>query len=176
MVNPSPLTIVRYPDPVLSQRAAPIEDIDQEVRDLASNMVQLMYEADGVGLAAPQVGVSKRLFVADPRQSESLEPLIFINPEITAEGERDVAEEGCLSIPEIRLMVPRPIRAKIRAQDLDGEWFEMETDEFPARVWQHEFDHLEGRLIVDRMTPRERLVHRKALKAMREAYELERMD
>lgn len=172
-MTPSPLTIVRYPDPVLGRRASPISVIDEEVRALAGRMIELMYGADGVGLAAPQVGVSKRLFVADPRLSESPDPVVFINPEISVEGEQDIAEEGCLSIPEIRLMVTRPVRARIRAQDLDGDWFELEADEFPARVWQHEFDHLEGRLIIDRMTPRERLVHRRALKALRETYDLD---
>ena len=172
MVSPSPLTIVRYPDPVLGRPAAVIEDIDDEVRDLATRMIDLMYEADGVGLAAPQVGVSQRLFVADPRLSEQAEPTVFINPEITTDGPRTPAEEGCLSIPEIRLMVDRPVRARIRAQDLEGDWFELESDDFPARVWQHEFDHLEGRLIIDRMTPKDRLVHRRALKALRQDHEL----
>ncbi len=162
---------MRYPDPILSRRAVPVGEIDDEVRDLAARMVELMYDADGVGLAAPQVGVSKRLFVADPRLSETPAPQVFINPEIVAEGDADVAEEGCLSIPEIRLMVRRPTSVRIRARGLDGEWFELEDDDFPGRVWQHEFDHLEGRLIIDRMTPRDRLVHRRALKALREAYD-----
>ena len=101
----------------------------------------------------------------------SLVPVVFINPELELGGTLEPFEEGCLSIPEVRVMVRRPNVVKIRAFDLDGHAFELEDDDFPARVWQHEFDHLEGVLITDRMSPRDRLAHRKRLKGMREDFE-----
>ena len=169
---PAPSLIIhRYPDPVLARRADPVGTVDDEIRELAAAMIEKMYEADGVGLAAPQVGISRRLFVADPRRTEEPEPLVFIDPELRLEGDLVPFEEGCLSIPEVRVTVRRPAVATIVATDLAGERFELTDDDFAARVWQHEFDHLEGVLITDRMSPRDRLAHRRRLKAMREEFE-----
>lgn len=166
-----PLQIVRYPHPVLARKAAPVGDVDEQVRLLAARMIESMYEAEGVGLAAPQIGESIRLFVADPRESETPEPTVFIDPVLELSGELLPFEEGCLSIPDIRVTVRRPAVVQITATNLDGERFTLENDDFAARVWQHEFDHLDGVLIVDRMSPRDRLVHRRALKEMRAAFE-----
>ena len=173
LVSAPSLIIHRYPHPVLGRRADPVGKVDDEIRELAAAMIEKMYEADGVGLAAPQVGISRRLFVVDVRRSEEPEPMVFIDPELRLEGDLEPFEEGCLSIPEVRVTVRRPSIATIVATDLDGERFELTDDDFAARVWQHEFDHLEGVLITDRMSPRDRLAHRRTLKEMRAAFEAE---
>ncbi len=172
-VNQTPLQIVKYPHPVLAARAEPVAEVDDEIRALAARMIESMYEAEGVGLAAPQVGRSIRLFVADPRDSPEKDPVVFINPELELDGPLEPFEEGCLSIPDVRVTVRRPIAARITATDLDGNRFTLENDEFAARVWQHEFDHLNGMLIIDRMGPRDRLVQRRTLKDMRAEFEAE---
>jgi peptide deformylase len=165
-VDPLRLRIVTYPDPVLRQPAEAVTEFNDEVRGVAHRMLELMREAPGVGLAAPQVGLSWRVFVANPT-GEPGDDRVFINPEIV-EASRDVAamEEGCLSLPEIRGEVQRPRRVTVRAIDLDGERFELTSDELPARVWQHEIDHLDGVLIIDKMTRMDRLANRRPLKAL----------
>jgi peptide deformylase len=169
--EPLPTRIIRYPDPVLARPASPVTAFDDELHAFLERMIELMRESEGVGLAAPQVGVSRRIFVAEPEPGPESVPVVFINPELELGGGLEPFEEGCLSIPEVRVMVRRPSVVRIRALDLDGAPFELEDDAFPARVWQHEFDHLEGVLITDRMSPRDRLTHRKRLKAMREDFE-----
>ena len=170
-VSQETLQIVRYPHPLLARRAEPVADIDEGIRQLAARMIESMYAAEGVGLAAPQVGRGIRLFVADPRESDSPDPTVFVNPVLEISGDLVPFEEGCLSIPDVRVTVRRPQSARITATDLDGASFTLESDDFPARVWQHEFDHLEGVLIVDRMSPRDRLAHRRTLKEMRAEFE-----
>ena len=174
-MNPSPLTIVRYPDPVLSQRAAPIEDIDQEVRDLASNMVQLMYEADGVGLAAPQVGWDARVFVINVSGSEEFpeEQMAFINPqlEFIDRDEQDSFEEGCLSLPGIRLDLDRPLKVRVQALDRDGRPFTLEAEELLGRCIQHENDHLDGILIPSRVSTLRRMGIRGQLRELEEEWD-----
>ena len=161
------LPIRIWPDPVLLAKASVVDTFDKALAGLAEAMIETMYSAEGVGLAAPQVGHSIRMFVADPQTTEEPHPQVFINPELTMSGPIESSEEGCLSIPDIRVQVRRPIVATIRAQDIHGEWFELESDDFPARVWQHEYDHLDGKMILDRMSPMDRLATRKAVKAMR---------
>ena len=165
-VDPLRLRIVTYPDPVLRQPAEAVTEFNDEVRGVAHRMLELMREAPGVGLAAPQVGLSWRVFVANPT-GEPGDDRVFINPEIVG-ASRDVAamEEGCLSLPEIRGEVQRPRRVTVRAIDLDGERFELTSDELPARVWQHEIDHLDGVLIIDKMTRMDHLANRRPLKAL----------
>ena len=148
-----------------------VEAFTPELVTLAERMIETMYQADGVGLAAPQVGHSIRMFVADPRDEDERAPIVFVNPRLHLEGELGSFEEGCLSIPDIRVQVRRPAFARITAQDLQGNPFELESDDFASRVWQHEFDHLEGVLIIDRMNPRDRLANRKALKALKSSAE-----
>jgi peptide deformylase len=165
-VDPAMLRIVLYPDPVLHRRAEPVETVDETVRAVAENMIALMFEADGVGLAAPQVGLSWRMFVARAIDDDD-EPNVFINPVLELHrSEPIIREEGCLSLPNITADIRRPEVVTITALGLDGRPFTLENEGFVARVWQHEFDHLEGVLITDRMSPIDRLATRKALKAM----------
>ncbi len=164
----SKLRIVLYPDPILRTKAKPIQAIDDTVRAVADRMLQLMHEVNGAGLAAPQVGLDWRMFVVAGQDGD--EDSVFINPEVTATS-RDLLthEEGCLSLPGLTAEVRRPSVVRITARTQDDEPIELTDDDFHARVWQHEYDHLEGVLIIDRMSPMDRLANRKMLKEMRAA-------
>jgi peptide deformylase len=143
-------------DPVLRERAVAVEAVDAEVRRLAASMFETMYEAEGVGLAAPQVGISRRLIVVDPREP-GVEPAALVNPRVVEQGRGlDRAEEGCLSIPGVRDVVERPATVVVEALDLDGQTVRVEADGLHARVLQHEIDHLDGILFFDRLTPLKR--------------------
>ncbi|MCA9299702.1 MAG: peptide deformylase [Phycisphaerales bacterium] len=172
------LRIVHYPDEVLQRRASPVEGVTEEVRAVARRMIDLMHEAEGIGLAAPQVGLSWRLFVCEvpPSDDRSLEadpieatarPRVYINPELF-DPIREIQpfDEGCLSLPGITGEVFRPEEISIRALGLDGEPFEERASGLLARCWQHEFDHLDGVLILNRMTHRSRMRNRGAIRAM----------
>ena len=163
-----PDKIVLYPDPVLTRPAEPVEVFDEGLQILVARMMELMREAQGAGLAAPQVGISRRLFVTevDSGPEEPPHPSVFINPELELSGALISFEEGCLSIPDVRVTVRRPQVARIRAFDVHGQPFEIQDEDFLARVWQHEYDHLEGVLITNRMSPRDRLANRRTLKEM----------
>lgn len=169
------LTIVHYPAPILRRKTSPVQSIDEEVQAVAARMIELMYEAEGVGLAAPQVGLPWRMFVTMPPEEERdqeqpREGRVFINPEIRIDNmEMDVVEEGCLSLPEIRTEIRRPISVTIKALDLKGDSFSLSRDDFMARIWQHELDHLNGVLIIDRMSPMARISLRKAIKELEAA-------
>ncbi|MEX0776455.1 MAG: peptide deformylase [Phycisphaeraceae bacterium] len=162
----SQLTIVHYPAPVLRAKAKPIGRITEKVRSLAERMLQLMHEAPGVGLAAPQVGVSWRMFVANPT-GDPADDQVFINPVLT-EPSREMhdRDEGCLSLPDITAQIRRPKAITITATGLDGREFSLSSDELAARIWQHEIDHLDGVLIIDRMTPMDRLANARKLKEL----------
>lgn len=165
------LRIVHYPDPVLRQKAQQVETVTDEIRAVAQRMLQLMHDAPGVGLAAPQVGLSIRLFVAndDPEQSPDADR-VFINPTFSdASAEIEPYQEGCLSLPEIRAEVRRPRQITIHATGLDGQPFSMTSDQLAARIWQHEADHLDGVLILDRMSPIDRMANKRAIKALENA-------
>lgn len=143
-------------DPLLREEAAEVETIDHEIRRLASDMFDTMYEADGVGLAAPQVGVKQRLIVVDPRE-EGVTPRALVNPRVLeTSDETDKAEEGCLSIPGLREVVERETEVVVEAESLDGETIRIEADGLHARVLLHEIDHLNGILFVDRVSPLKR--------------------
>ena len=144
------LEIKKFGCPVLRQKATPIRDITDEMQQLIEDMFATMYAAEGVGLAAQQVGFTERLLVLDVRPRDALsEPLVFINPEILwTEGEH-IGEEGCLSLPGIAGDVRRPARIGVRARDGNGREFEMDLDGIAAKVLQHEIDHLDGVLIVE---------------------------
>ncbi len=160
------LYILHYPAPVLRSRAESIDKIDQQVKDVASRMIMLMGEAEGLGLAAPQIGLSWRMFVArdDPEGDTAR---VYINPTLENLSSTLVSrEEGCLSLPGINADITRPQSVTIRAQDLDGKEFVLSSDELLARVWQHEFDHLDGILITDRMSKIDRIANRKPLKEL----------
>lgn len=167
-VDAARLRILTYPDAALRQVAEPVASIDDTVRAVAARMTELMYDAAGAGLAAPQVGLSWRLFVT--RGDETRPDLVYVNPELS-DLDREIAmrEEGCLSLPGINVDIRRPASATITARGLDGEPFTLTDDDLLARVWQHEVDHLDGVLIIDKMTPIDRLATRKTLKELEAA-------
>lgn len=139
-------------DPVLRHKAAPVDGITDEIRSLIADMFDTMYAEEGVGLAAPQVGVGDRVIVIDPRDDE-IEPFALINPEIVQLGddlERD--EEGCLSIPGLKEIVERPATVRIEALSAGGERVAIEAEGLLARILQHEVDHLDGILFIDRVS------------------------
>jgi len=159
--------IVIYGDPVLRVVSHPVEEINQDVKDLVSDMVDTLKEAKGLGLAASQVGVALRLFIVDLSTVDMHETLrVFINPEIVeTEGEVEM-EEGCLSFPELYLKVTRPERVKIRATDLEGKRFEFTADGIVARAILHEYDHTEGKLYIDYLSPLARTMIRGRLRKL----------
>jgi peptide deformylase len=147
------LNIVKYPDPVLSKPGEPVTEFDAELRKLADDMFETMYASQGIGLAAPQVNVSKRLLVIDLSSGKDpKDKLILINPEIISSEGKQYEEEGCLSFPEIREKVSRAAKVRVRAQDVKGKWFEMDATELLARCFQHEIDHVDGMLFIFRMS------------------------
>ncbi|WP_245632196.1 peptide deformylase [Edaphobacter aggregans] len=145
--------IVKYPDPVLAKRGAPVTVFDDKLKTLVEEMFESMYVAQGIGLAAPQIGLSQRLTVIDISFKKDPEAkIVLINPEIIEREGEQYEEEGCLSLPEIREKVKRAARVKVRAQNTDGEWFEIEGEELLSRAFQHEIDHLDGILFIDRLS------------------------
>jgi peptide deformylase len=150
----SKLEIITLPDPILRKVAAPVERVDDALRRLADDMLDAMYEAPGIGLAAPQVGVSRRLIVLDVSEKDGeKKPLVMVNPEIlTRSDERRVYEEGCLSIPDVKVEIERPAVVNVRFLDREGRQQELSADGLLATAIQHEVDHLEGRLIIDFLT------------------------
>lgn len=164
------LQIVKYPDMRLKEVCTPIETVDDKVRDLAKIMCKMMLESNGVGLAAPQVGITVRLFVASPTFSPD-DLRVYINPRIIATEGSQEDEEGCLSLPGVSCKVKRANVITIEAQDLDGNVFQEEAEEFTARIFQHENDHLNGMTLVNRMGTVAKLTNRKALKSLEEDYQ-----
>jgi len=167
-VDPTKLEIVNYPHAVLRQKAAAIATVTPEVLAVAIRMCELMHLAPGVGLAAPQVGLSWRMFVANPT-GDPEDDLVFINP-VLSEPSRvtEDYEEGCLSLPDIRAEIRRPKAITITAIGFNGKPFSLTSEELPARIWQHETDHLDGVLILDRMSPGDRTALRRKIKALEE--------
>lgn len=164
------LQILRYPDPRLHQKAAPIKEVDASIRQLAADMAETMYAAPGIGLAASQVDRHVRLIVIDISEDRS-QLQTFINPELLEASGEIEGEEGCLSVPGIYDTVKRASHIKVRARGLDGKAFEMEADELLAVCIQHEIDHLEGKVFVDYLSrlKRER-IKSKLLKQARETF------
>ena len=143
------MEITEFPERVLKEAGEPVTEFDGELGRLVSDMFETMYAAEGVGLAAPQVGLSVRLFVMD---CEGIK-LVAANPEIlSAEGEQE-GEEGCLSVGKIHAPLKRAARVRLRAQDARGEWFEREAEGLAARCFLHETDHCDGRLFIDHLSP-----------------------
>jgi peptide deformylase len=157
----APYSIRVVGDPVLRQRAPEVTNIDGRLAKLAEDMITTMYDAPGVGLAAPQVGVEKRMFVYDVGEG----PLTIINPVIVESDGEWSFDEGCLSVPGLSWEVVRPKTVLLRGLDLDGGDVEIEADELLARCFQHEVDHLDGVLVLERLDPDTR---RQALKTIRE--------
>ncbi|MEL6168352.1 MAG: peptide deformylase [Pseudomonadota bacterium] len=164
--------ILLHPDPRLKKAAEPVPDISDDIRRLADDMLETMYDAPGIGLAAPQVGVSQRILVMDCVKDEELpaRPLVLINPEITWKSEeKNTYEEGCLSIPEHYADVIRPAEVSVRWTDLEGAAQKERFDGLWATCVQHEIDHLDGKLFIDYLTPLKRqLITRKMQKLKRE--------
>jgi peptide deformylase len=159
--------ILHYPDKRLRNPGLPVTEFGAELRKLVDDMAETMYAAPGVGLAAPQIGVSLRVFVIDVAAGDDAPSDLrtFINPEIVEAIGETCYEEGCLSFPGVHEEVERAERVKVRAQDVDGNTFELEADGLLAIAIQHEHDHLEGKLLVDHLSLlRRRLVHRSMLK------------
>lgn len=145
------LDIRIYPDPVLKQRAEEVSKVDSMVKRLLTDMVETMYAANGVGLAAPQIGISQRIAVADVSEDRAA-PLYLINPEILAREGEETGEEGCLSIPEYRDNVTRSSKVTVRALGFDGRPYELTAEGLLAVCLQHEIDHLDGILFIDRLS------------------------
>jgi peptide deformylase len=164
--------ILIHPDPRLKKVADPVPEISDEIRRLADDMLETMYDAPGIGLAAPQVGVGKRLLVMDCVKEEGAapRPMVLINPTITWESEAlNTYEEGCLSIPEQYADVTRPAEVEVRWTGLDGKTHEQKFDRLWATCVQHEIDHLNGKLFIDHLTEIQRqLITRKMVKLKRE--------
>ncbi len=170
------LPIIETPDPILRQISTPVEEVTDELRTLIDDMFQTMYAAPGIGLAAIQVGVPKRLLVIDLQEPEEeggepvREPLVFINPEIVeASDTLQVYSEGCLSVPDMYAEVERPDRIRARWLDRDGRQQEQELDGLLAICLQHEMDHLEGILFIDHLSRLKRdMILKKLAKARKE--------
>jgi len=163
------LRIIHYPDPRLSEVSTRVDEVDASVARLAEKMFSLMFPARGVGLAAPQVGVTVRMFVTSPTFN-STDRRVYVNPKLISLEGRQENEEGCLSLPGINCKVRRGAVAVIRATNLDGKQFEETGEEIVARVFQHEMDHLNGKLLVDRMGSVARLANRKTLRRLEEEF------
>jgi peptide deformylase len=152
------LPIITLPDPILRKLSTPVERVDDELRRLADDMLETMYDAPGVGLAAIQVGVPRRLFVLDVAdEDEKPAPLVLFNPEIVALGsETRLHEEGCLSIPDFRVEIERPASLTLSYIDRDGNPRELDAEGLLATAIQHEINHLDGKLIIDFLSPLKR--------------------
>jgi peptide deformylase len=166
------LPILEAPHPLLKVKAESADPADASLRALARDMLETMYVAPGIGLAAPQVGALKRLFVvdvADKKKGEEPAPTVLLNPEVTWRSEEEVSlEEGCLSVPGHFAEVLRPREVRMRYQDLEGELREIEADGLLARCLQHELDHLDGVLFIDRISVLKRgMIMRKLAKSRR---------
>lgn len=164
--------IVKYPDPVLERPTEQVTEFNDELRTLVDDMFESMYAAKGIGLAAPQIGISKRLTIIDLSFKEKPEDkIVLVNPEITLREGKQHEEEGCLSLPEIREKVTRAAKVKVRAQDLEGKWFELEGEELLARAFQHEIDHLDGILFFRRVSALKRDLILRKIRKMQKAGE-----
>ena len=145
--------VIKYPDPILMKKGEPVTEFTAELAQFVEEMFDSMYAAEGIGLAAPQISISKQITVIDVSFKEKLEDkLVLINPEVIDRRGKQVEEEGCLSLPEIHEKVQRDAWVKVRAQNVKGEFFEVEGTELLARAMLHEIDHLHGILFIDRLS------------------------
>jgi peptide deformylase len=164
--------IVKFPDPILQQPAEPVTVFDEELRKLVDDMFTSMYDAQGIGLAAPQIGISRRLTVIDLSfQKKPEDKIVLINPEVIEIKGKQVEEEGCLSLPEIRDRVVRAAEVKVRAQDAEGKAIEVEGTELLARAMQHEIDHLDGILFIFRLSRLKRDLQLRKIRKLQKAGE-----
>ena len=165
------LPIRRYPDPVLRKAAEPVRTINKELRQLAADMIETMGDANGIGLAAPQVGKPIRMVVVD-FDPENHEPRVLVNPVVVKKSrQKETVDEGCLSFPGLKSKVKRSLKVVCEAQTLDGDIVEYQTEGLPARAIQHEIDHLDGMLFVDKVGPSDKLSLREGLAELEYAYD-----
>ncbi|MFO0971994.1 MAG: peptide deformylase [Phycisphaerae bacterium] len=162
------LELLVYPDLRLRQACLPVERVSADLAALAERMLALMVEAEGVGLAAPQVGRTVRMFVCNAT-GKPADNQVWINPRIVERGGTIESEEGCLSIPKVRVTVRRAAEVTLEAQDLSGKTVRRAASELLARVWQHEIDHLDGKLIIDRMSEADKIATRRQLRELERA-------
>lgn len=166
-----PLALVEYPHPALARRAKPVMRLDDPLSAAIDRMFEIMYEAGGIGLAANQVALPYRLFVVNcSGHPDEGEELVFVNPVLSKPRGTAVQEEGCLSLPGVRMDVRRPARVVVDAWSLDGEPIHLDLDGLLARVVQHEYDHLDGRLFTDRLPEAATLEVRRSLETFREVF------
>ena len=157
--------ILTYPDPVLREKVETVTNFDDSLKELARDLIETMYDAPGAGLAANQIGVCLRVAVIDISNGEDeKKPLVLVNPEIIEKEGCQLDEEGCLSVIDYTARVERYTKLLVRAQDLDGKTWEFPAEDFFARVIQHELDHLEGTLFIDRLSSLKRTIYKKRLK------------
>ena len=154
-----------FGDPVLNQVTTDVENIDGKIAALAQSMIETMYDAPGVGLAANQVGIQKRLFVYDAGEGDG--PKTVVNPRIVETSGEWIYEEGCLSVPGLSWEITRPNAVHLRGYDLDGNELDLEVDEFEGRIFQHEVDHLDGVLLIERLTDDQRREAKRLLRKRR---------
>ncbi len=164
------LQILFWPDPRLKKISKPVESFDAALRDLAARMFDLMREHKGVGLAAPQVGSPLRMFVMNAT-GEPGDDRVYINPQLFDASGEEEGEEGCLSLPGLHVNIMRHQTLRLAARDLEGKPVEETAAGFIARIWQHEFDHLNGTLLTDRMGPVAKMTNRRLLKELQEQFE-----
>jgi len=171
LVDELPQRIVVYPDSRLRKKCTPVgpSEFDVSLAALASRMLELMKANRGVGLAGPQVGVCRRIFVCNPT-GEPGDDHVYVNPVLSDLTGNVEGEEGCLSIPEVRVMVRRAKRCRIQAQDVQGNPAQFEAEDLLARIWQHETDHLDGRLILDRMDASDKIANKKQIAHLEASY------
>ncbi len=170
MIDIEKCRITHYPAGVLAKAANPVEKIDDNIRQLAEKMTDIMLKNKGIGLAAPQAGVPLQIFIIS-LDSTRKNVRVYINPTITPIGELVMMEEGCLSVPGVYTKIKRYKKCKVAATDLDGNEFTEEAEGLYARVLQHENDHISGMTIADRMGSAARIAHRKQLKKLVESHE-----
>jgi peptide deformylase len=170
MIDINKCKITHYPSEVLTKSSNHVEKIDDNIRGLVNKMIDIMIEKKGIGLAAPQAGVPLRLFIVSLDGSrESLK--VYVNPKVTTAGELDSVEEGCLSVPGIYTKIKRYKKCTVTATGLDGKEFTEEADGLYARCLQHEYDHIEGMTIADRMGTASKIVYRHLLKKLEDQQE-----
>lgn len=165
VMYPTTLRIFQYPEPILRRRCRPVEVFDDALADLARRMTALMHEAKGVGLAAPQVGLDIRLFVCN-HTGEPQDNIVCVNPVLLELSGAEEKPEGCLSIPGVTVTMRRSTHVRLQALDARGVAFELNGDDLRARIWQHESDHLDGKLIIDNMSEADEIANRRALKLL----------
>ena len=164
--------ILTYPDPVLRKKVEPVTSFDESLKELARDLIETMYAAPGAGLAANQIGVCLSIVVVDNSKGEDeKKPLVLVNPEIIEKEGCQIDEEGCLSVIDLTAKVERYRKLLVRAQDLQGRTMEFPAEDFFARVIQHELDHLNGTLFIDRLSSLKRTLYKKRLKKILQARE-----